>query len=335
MEIRSDKDSFEVSDAGTKRSHVRAVVEALFVTVLWASSWVIIKFGLEDIRPLTFAGLRYTVAAVILVGAIAWKKEHREFTRKQDRSWWSSMALYGVVFVAVTQAAQFIGLDLLPAITVSMLLNLTPIIVLVLGILTLREIPTRLQTLLVFLVVIGAMVYFYPIDLDFTEIVGLSVVLIGVFFNALSSIIGRAINRERASPPIVVTGVSMAIGASLLMVAGIMFEGLIILTPIAMVYVLWLSVVNTAFAFIIWNRAMQVLRAVDISVINSTMLPQIVVLSIVFLGEMPDLIDWAGLIILALSVAAIQALQAKRTMAIQTTDVIVRTLKDQVEAGEA
>ena len=335
MEIRSDKDSFEVSDAGTKRSHVRAVVEALFVTVLWASSWVIIKFGLEDIRPLTFAGLRYTVAAVILVGAIAWKKEHREFTRKQDRSWWSSMALYGVVFVAVTQAAQFIGLDLLPAITVSMLLNLTPIIVLVLGILTLREIPTRLQTLLVFLVVIGAMVYFYPIDLDFTEIVGLSVVLIGVFFNALSSIIGRAINRERASPPIVVTGVSMAIGASLLMVTGIMFEGLIILTPIAMVYVLWLSVVNTAFAFIIWNRAMQVLRAVDISVINSTMLPQIVVLSIVFLGEMPDLIDWAGLIILALSVAAIQALQAKRTMAIQTTDVIVRTLKDQVEAGEA
>ncbi|MHA2601267.1 MAG: DMT family transporter [Candidatus Thorarchaeota archaeon SMTZ1-83] len=335
MEIRSDKDSFEVSDAGTKRSHVRAVVEALFVTVLWASSWVIIKFGLEDIRPLTFAGLRYTVAAVILVGAIAWKKEHREFTRKQDRSWWSSMALYGVVFVAVTQAAQFIGLDLLPAITVSMLLNLTPIIVLVLGILTLREIPTRLQTLLVFLVVIGAMVYFYPIDLDFTEIVGLSVVLIGVFFNALSSIIGRAINRERASPPIVVTGVSMAIGASLLMVAGIMFEGLIILTPIAMVYVLWLSVVNTAFAFIIWNRAMQVLRAVDISVINSTMLPQIVVLSIVFLEEMPDLIDWAGLIILALSVAAIQALQAKRTMAIQTTDVIVRTLKDQVEAGEA
>lgn len=335
MDIASGKESLELSEVGPEKSHHRAVVEALFVTVLWASSWVIIKFGLEDIRPLTFAGLRYTVAAVILMGAIVWKKEHREFTRNQDRSWWLTMALYGVVFVAVTQAAQFIGLDLLPAITVSMLLNLTPIIVLALGILTLREVPTRLQSLLVFLVVIGAMVYFYPIDLDFTEIVGLSVVLTGVLFNAFSSIIGRAINRQRTSPPLVVTGVSMTIGASILMVTGVMSEGLIILTPIAMVYVLWLSVVNTAFAFIIWNRAMQVLRAVDISVINSTMLPQIVVLSIVFLGEMPDLIDWAGLIILALSVAAIQVLQAKRTMAVQTTDVLIRTLKDQVEAGEA
>ena len=316
MAIASEKDSVEVSEADTKRSHHRAVLEALFVTVLWASSWVIIKFGLEDIRPLTFAGLRYTVAAIILVGAIAWKKEHREFTKNQNKSWWLTMALYGVVFVAVTQGAQFIGLDLLPAITVSMLLNLTPIIVLVLGILTLREVPTRLQTLLVVLVVIGAMVYFYPIDLDFTEIVGLSVVLIGVLSNALSSIIGRAINRQRASPPLVVTGVSMAIGASILMVTGVMFEGLITLTPISMVYVLWLSIVNTAFAFIMWNRAMQVLRAVDISVINSTMLPQIVVLSIVFLGEMPDLIDWVGLIVLALSVAAIQVLQARRTMAV-------------------
>jgi drug/metabolite transporter (DMT)-like permease len=164
------------------------------------------------------------------------------------------------------------------------------------------------------------MVYFYPIDLNFAEIVGLSVVLIGVLANALSSIIGRAINRQRASPPLVVTGVSMAVGASILMVAGVIFEGLISLSLISMVYVLWLSVVNTAFAFIIWNRAMQVLRAVDISVINSTMLPQIVVLSIIFLGEMPDLIDWVGLIVLALSVTAIQVLQARRTMAPRTAD---------------
>ncbi|MFW9799182.1 MAG: DMT family transporter [Candidatus Thorarchaeota archaeon] len=312
MSSESDLDSRSVEQETTAERHYRAVGEALFVTVLWASSWVIIKFGLEDIRPITFAGLRYMVAAVILVGAIVWKKEHRTFTRNQDRSWWLTMAMYGVVFVAVTQGAQFIGLDLLPAITVSMLLNLTPIIVLVLGILTLKEMPTRVQSLLVLLVVIGAMIYFYPIDLDFTEIIGLTVVLIGVLFNALSSIMGRAINRKRATPPIIVTGVSMAIGASFLLVTGVTLEGLISLTPISIVYVLWLSIVNTAFAFIIWNRAMQTLRAVDISVINSTMLPQIVVLSIVFLGEMPDLLDWVGLGVLAISVALIQVIQARR-----------------------
>ena len=36
---------------------------ALFVVFLWATSWVLIKFGLEAIPPLTFAGLRYVITA--------------------------------------------------------------------------------------------------------------------------------------------------------------------------------------------------------------------------------------------------------------------------------
>jgi drug/metabolite transporter (DMT)-like permease len=214
--------------------------------------------------------------------------------------------------VAITQGAQFIGLDLMDAIPVSMLLNLTPIVVLGLGIFMLKEIPTKTQAVLVFLVVAGAMIYFYPIDLDLSETVGLIVVLIGVIANAFSSIMGRSINRERNTPPIVVTGVSMTIGALILLMAGLMLEGLTIVTPTALLYIVWLSVVNTAFAFTLWNKAMQTLRAVDITVINSTMLPQIVILSIVFLGEVLDPLDWIGLIILALSVALIQILQARR-----------------------
>jgi len=48
------------------------------------------------------------------------------------------------------------------------------------------------------------------------------------------------------------------------------------------------------------------------TLINSTMMPQIVILSIIFLGEFPDAIDWIGLIILAISVTAVQYLQTKR-----------------------
>jgi drug/metabolite transporter (DMT)-like permease len=134
------------------------------------------------------------------------------------------------VFVAITQGAQFIGLDLMDAIPVSMLLNLTPIVVLGLGVIMLKEIPTRAQSVLVFLVVIGAMIYFYPIDLDLSETVGLIVVLIGVIANAFSSIMGRSINRERNTPPIVVTGVSMAIGAVILLIIGVVLEGLTVVS---------------------------------------------------------------------------------------------------------
>ncbi len=314
MEAELAPDSLNSESETAPKRHYKAAAEALFVTVLWASSWVIIKFGLEGegLPPITFAGLRYSIAAGILLVIILSNPMHRALMRNQDRQWWRTIFLYGVVFVAITQGAQFIGLDLMDAIPVSMLLNLTPIVVLGLGIILLKEVPTRTQIGLVFLVVIGAMIYFYPIDLDLSETVGLIVVLIGVIANAFSSIMGRSINRERNTPPIVVTGVSMTIGAVILLLTGIALEGLIVVTPIALLYIIWLSVVNTAFAFTLWNKAMQTLRAVDITVINSTMLPQIVILSIVFLGEALDPLDWIGLIILALSVALIQMLQAGR-----------------------
>jgi drug/metabolite transporter (DMT)-like permease len=56
---------------------------------------------------------------------------------------------------------------------------------------------------------------------------------------------------------------------------------------------------------------MQTLRAVDMSIINCTMMPQIVILSIWFLGEMPSLLDWVGLAVLAISVTLMQVIQAR------------------------
>lgn len=38
--------------------HIIAVFQALFVVFLWATSWVFVKIGLQDIPPVTFAGWR-------------------------------------------------------------------------------------------------------------------------------------------------------------------------------------------------------------------------------------------------------------------------------------
>lgn len=39
-------------------SRLASVVMAMMVVFLWATSWVLIKIGLEEIPVLTFAGLR-------------------------------------------------------------------------------------------------------------------------------------------------------------------------------------------------------------------------------------------------------------------------------------
>jgi drug/metabolite transporter (DMT)-like permease len=47
----------------------------------------------------------------------------------------------------------------------------------------------------------------------------------------------------------------------------------------------WLAVVNTAFAFTLWNTALRTLNAFEAGVINNTMLIQVGILSWLFLDE--------------------------------------------------
>ena len=289
-----------------------AVLLALVVTALWASSWVIIKFGLEEIPPVTFAGLRYGLAAAILFGLILANKESRTAARRQHRRWWIAVAGYGILFVAITQGTQFLALSLLPAITVSLILNLTPIVVLFLSVGLLRERPSLDQIGFILLGIVGIVVYFYPKDLGELALFGVLVTVVGLLANSLSAVVGRAINRSRTAPALTITGISMTFGAAILLIWGFLTEGVPALSLTSWTYIIWLSVVNTALAFTLWNKGMQYLRAVDMSLIQSTMMPQIIILSVIFLGEIPTILDWIALSLIAVSVLLVQVSQAMR-----------------------
>ncbi len=295
----------------SKRPRIIAIVQALFVTVLWSSSFIIIKFGLEEIPPLTYAGLRYSIASIILLGLIFSQPKMRASLRNRSRRWWAMLFLYGCVYITITQGTQFLALLYLPAITFSLILNLTPIIVLIFAVPWLGERPSKLETILIILGIFGVILYFLPLDFAGISILGLFIAIISLLANSGSAIVGRAINRVRDTPTLVITGIMMSTGSLFLMLFSLVLETQVSLSPISWFYILWLAVFNTALAFTLWNRSMGILRAIDMTLINSTMMPQIVILSIIFLGEFPDTIDWIGLIILAISVTAVQYLQTK------------------------
>ncbi|MFW9807731.1 MAG: DMT family transporter [Candidatus Thorarchaeota archaeon] len=298
----------------SRRSWIIAVVQAVFVTVLWSSSFVIIKIGLNDIPPLIFAGLRYTIASLVLLMLIMVQPDMRSSVKGRSIKWWGLLVLYGIIYITATQGTQFLGLFYLPAITLSLLLNLTPIIVLLSAIPMLGERPGALETLFVFAGIIGVILYFYPLDFIGVSIIGLIIGLISLLANSASSLIGRAVNRAKDTPALVVTGIMMFIGSIFLDLFALVSEHVTSLSLMSWIYIIWLAVVNTALAFTLWNKSMQVLRALDMTLINSTMMPQIVILSIIFLGEGEGLflVDWVGLILLAISVAAVQYLQGKK-----------------------
>ena len=140
--------------------HTTAVLQALFVTFLWSTSWVLIKFGLTDIPALTFAGLRYGLAWLCLL-PLFWRRGGAAALRGIPRRLWPRLIALGVLFYALTQGAQFVGLAYLPAVTVNLMLGFTSVIVAVLGMLLLAERPSTLQWLGMLLAAGGAFHSFF------------------------------------------------------------------------------------------------------------------------------------------------------------------------------
>ena len=214
-----------------------------------------------------------------------------------DRESWIKLAALGFLFYTFTQGAQFIGLSLLPAVTVSLLLNFTPIIVAVLGIFLLSERPTILQWLGSVLFIVGIITYFYPINLPAGRTLGISVMAVGVLANAASSLLGRSINRSCKFDPLTVTVVSMGFGSVVMLITGVIVQGLPAISITNILFLFWLAVVNTAFAFTLWNLTLRKLTAMESSIINGTMLIQIAVLAWWLIGETITLREGIGMFI--------------------------------------
>ena len=282
-----------------------ALLQALFVTLLWSSSWVLIKVGLEAIPALTFAGLRYALAALLLLPFALHGGLLGTLRALGARERLELVAL-GIVLYALTQGAQFVALSLLPAATVSLVLSFTPVLVAGFATATLRERLTRRQWLGVGLAAAGALVYFGGAAWPDGRWAGLAVALVGLVANALAAVLGRAVARRGTLRPLDVTACSMGVGAALLLATGVAVQGLPSLDAQALAIVAWLATVNTALAFVLWNRSLRGLSATEASVVNNTMLVQIALLALLVLHEPITMSGWAGIALVVVGTLAVQ-----------------------------
>jgi drug/metabolite transporter (DMT)-like permease len=153
---------------------------------------------------------------------------------------------------------------------------------------------------------IGATLYFSPISAVEGATHGFLLAATTVLANAAAALIGRFVNRARLASPVAITGVTMGVGAALLLGIGVGTQGLPSLGLGGWGMVLWLAVVNTALAFTLWNRTLRVLSAVESSTINNTMLVQIALLAWLFLGETHDVSSIIGLLLAVLGIILVQ-----------------------------
>ncbi|MGQ0609436.1 MAG: DMT family transporter [Chloroflexota bacterium] len=301
-----------ISDPRTGRQHAKAVLQGLLVTFLWSTSWVLIKIGLDDLdlQPISFAGLRYALAAAVLLpfGIRAVRAAHA--SSPISTALLARVTVYGLLFIAVAQGAQFAALAVLPATAVNLVLSSIPAAVAVMALAGRAERPSAWQGAGIGLLIIGAFLYFGPFQAGADATVGFAAAGICVAASAISAHLGRGLARDashRLGGPIGLTAASMAVGAVVLLAVGVLLEGWPRLNAAGWLIVAWLAVANTAFAFTLWNHTLRTLTAVESSVVNNTMTIQIAVLAIVFLGERLGPLQLIGLFLAAAGAAVVQA----------------------------
>jgi drug/metabolite transporter (DMT)-like permease len=285
--------------------HSRALGQGLFVTFLWATSWVLIKIGLQEIPPLTFAGLRYGLAALLLL-PLAARRGHLAPLQHAPRRLWLGLALLGLVYYTLTQGAMFVTLAYLPAITTNLIMSFSTALVALLAGLSLGERTLPGQWGGIALAALGAFIFFYPVPAGGAPLIGIAAALIALGANVTSSLLGRGVNRSEQLHPLAVTAVTMSFGACLLLLAGVLTQGLPEIGLTGWLIIAWLAVVNTAFAFTLWNHTLRTLSAVESSMINGTMMIHIPILAVVFLGETLTWRSVAGLALVGIGTVIVQ-----------------------------
>jgi len=285
-------------------SRLVPISEALLVTFLWSTSYILIKLGLEEINPLAFAAYRYALASAALMALTLcrYKETFKGINYKQATGF---LAL-GFTGYFVAQGLQFLGLYYLRPVTVTFILNLTPIFVLAFSAAFLKEKPSLRQFLGIVLTLGGVLVFFYDSLQASGEAVGILITLASGIGWAAYLFLSRHYLRLNRENVIVLTVCSMTLGALMLLgttaltgnITNVSFGGWAIIA--------WLSIMNTAAAFALWNHALKTLKAYEQSILQNTMLIQITLLSVMFLDEQLTLQKVLGMAMVFIGALTVQ-----------------------------
>ena len=286
----------------SKNRRMLALLEALLVTVIWSSSFVVVKFGLETLGPLTIAGLRYSLGALALLPLFLFNHPVR---RPISGNLWLRLIIIGISSYTIGNGALFWGLKYIPATTGSFLMGLVPLLVMIGGAIFLKEFPTRWQGLGVFVSLVGSVVFFSG-GLQPGQPLGIAIVALGLMGFMTFSLLGRSIARERSMDTLVLTTIPLIIGGLTTICLALIVEGIPYFTTRSFWVVIWLALVNTSLGYFIYNHALRELTALEMNMVMNLTPIFTALISWIMLGERLGLWQGIGLVVMIVGVYLVQ-----------------------------
>ncbi|MDR4421670.1 DMT family transporter, partial [Bacillus paranthracis] len=227
---------------------------------IWGGMYVVSKYVLDFIPPLTLVWLRFIIAFVVLymILKITEKKQKKTVTiRKKD---WLLFAWIGFIGYFISITCQFIGTKLSDAHTGSLVTSATPAFIVIFAAIILKEKLTARRLLSTIIATIGVII-----------VIGWDIE-IGSYFIGTIILVGAAITWALLS---IYVKIASARFSSLVITTYAIFFSLFFITPFmvwefqsnpiehmtlyVILGVLYLGIVSTAGAFFLWNKGLELI----------------------------------------------------------------------------
>jgi drug/metabolite transporter (DMT)-like permease len=250
---------------------MKARIVWLILCGIWGSTWLFIKLGLADLPPLTFAGIRFVLAslilsAMILARGVRWPRARNE---------WLLIAIVGLLQFTLNYGLVFWGEQYIPSGLAAVLQSTFPAFGLVIAHLYLPyERMTPAKVIGVLLGVMGVAIIFSD-RLTISgpmALFGSVALVLSAFFGSYSNVLVKAYATQ-IDPQVLAAG-QMVCGFPPLLVLGLATEGnpfRFHWTMMAVVSLAYLVVVGSVIAFALYYwlvRHMDVTKTMLIALVT-------------------------------------------------------------------
>ena len=242
----------------------------LLLSILWGTAFMAIKAGLAYIPPVLFAGFRYDIAGVIMLGYAAYATDN---WRPRSRADWATVAVGAVLIIALYNAFLFIGQQGVTSGVAAILVALNPILATGFSRLFLPD--ERLSSigvvgLLLGIVGVGLVARPNPTSLLSNDFVASGFVLLAAVCVALGSVTVQRTDNTISTEGMVAW--SNALGAVILHLisAGLPSESVSSVTVSieALSAILYLAVFASAIGYFIYFDLLDRLGAIEINLVS-------------------------------------------------------------------
>lgn len=231
---------------------MKAFVVWLVLCGIWGSTWIFIKLGLEDLPPLTFAGIRSLIAAVVLLGVVV----ARRLPVPRAARDWALIAGTGFLAFTINYGLLFWGEQYISSGLAALLQATIPAFGLVIAHYYLPD--ERLTPLKICGVLLGVagvgIIFSNQMRVEGADALwGSAGIVVGALAVAYANVLIKA--RGAQIEPATLAAGQLGCGLVPLLVVGIALEGSPLnfrWTPTAIISLFYLALVGSAVAFILY-----------------------------------------------------------------------------------